>query len=232
MRVEAVDEARRAVRRWYLWVLPPVVAVLAWRLPPFNEYQISDLMAVCASSIGATQWLALLAGAVLTVHDRRPATQPELARRLLAKVVVVGAYGLLLALVDLAVGAPLGRLGGGVVMGALTLPLWAVAGVGLGMLLGTWRRLVVVAVGYPVVAVLAYQLLMADADTQTVYFVLLAPVMGSAALISLVAEPALALIALGITAYSAGLALLVGYNVASRRLRLARADQARATGQT
>jgi hypothetical protein len=272
MRGEAIAEARRLVRRWYLWVLVPVVAVLAWRLLPVNaqfaekfvnggdprsandwraNYRM-DLAAVCTSGLGAGQWLSLLAGALVTVLDRPPATEADLRRRLVAKASVLASYGLLLALVGLAVALPgarsalrsqwgpgeLGRAGvsadrlgwpvDAIAVGALTLPLWAVAGVGLGMVLGTWRRLVVVAVGYPLVGVLVYEVLLrGDLHelAQLLVYVPLAPVVGWALLVWFLLLPGLAPIVALLTVCAAGMVLLIGYNVASRRVRLARRAQ-------
>jgi hypothetical protein len=265
MRFGAVQEVRRSVRRWYLWVLPPLVAVFAWRLLSLNaqfaEYFLNDdpqspgerlenyrtdLMAMHTSGLGAGQWLALLAGVLVTVHDRQPANEVELARRLVAKVSVVAPYGLLLAAVDLAVALPAARsalrshwgptelASAGispdqqgwplwtVAAGALSLPLWAVAGVGLGMLLGTWRRLVAVALGHPLMAVLAWalavQVNLDIAIHQLLFFVLLAPAVVWALLVLLLVHPGLPLVALGITFVLAVLVLLVGYDVARRRL--------------
>src|SRR5690349_9811563 len=113
------------VRRWYLWVLVPVVAVLAWRLLPVNarfmetfldndpetarelldNYRV-DVLATYTSGLGAAQWLAFLAGCLVAVHGPRPANEVDLARRLLATAPAMLGYGLLLAAVDLEVALP------------------------------------------------------------------------------------------------------------------------------
>jgi hypothetical protein len=122
MRIGTGREARTLARRWYLRALPPLVAVLAWRLLPLNAHFAEtflnhdpegpgqrlnnyreDLLAVHTSGLGAGQWLSLLASVLVTVHDRPPVDELDLARRCIAKLSVAAPYGLLLAGVDLAV---------------------------------------------------------------------------------------------------------------------------------
>ncbi len=90
MRGGVTDELRSLLRAWYLWPLPPVAAVLAWWLVPLNanlyarfidsdaqapdqiagEYA-TDVVAVHTSGFSSGYLLAMLAGAVLVLRDRR-----------------------------------------------------------------------------------------------------------------------------------------------------------------
>jgi hypothetical protein len=189
------SELRALTRAWYLWLLLPLVAFLAWRLLPVNARLFetfvdsdpqpspdvlaayrTDALAVYTSGFGCGQLLSTVAGAVLALRDPRP---------LGSKVTVAAGFALVLALVDVCtvlVGA--GRaIGGhwaigelarrGIAVDRLTLAdwpvrlalaggvvsfaLWAVVGVGLGALAGGWRRLVVPALGYPVLLLVMYE---------------------------------------------------------------------------
>jgi hypothetical protein len=254
-----IAEARRLARRWYLWVLVPVVALLAWRLLPVNaqfaerflnndpqsedqlldNYRI-DLLSVYTSGLGVAQWLAFLAGCLVMVHGSKPTSEVGLARRVLATAPVMVGYGLLLAVVDLAVvlpeardalavaglprsGVPGWSVPAAVIAGAVAVPAWALGGIGVGMIVASWRRLAMLVVGYPLVALAGYEIgTHFAAAGKAVGFVLLvpaAPVIVWAVLTYLMVSSGTgALIDLAVSACLGVVVLLVGYDAARRRM--------------
>lgn len=124
-----VRELHGLVRCWPLWLLLPVVAVVGWALLPVNadlyltyinhdpegptqllERYRTDVFAVYTSGLGSAQLFALVAGAFLVLRDPRlTARTPNAADPgplIVAKAVVAGLLGLVLAGADLAVVLP------------------------------------------------------------------------------------------------------------------------------
>ncbi|MEO3742452.1 hypothetical protein [Plantactinospora sp. B5E13] len=138
------QELRGLLRRWPLWILPPLVAVVGLAMLPVNAdaymsyiYQDpqgpgqqlaayeADVRAVCTSGLGWAQLVALTVGGFLLVGEPRlrtrstarrsmpPATPPALpddpGPLMVAKAAVAALFGLILAVVDLAVVLPYAR---------------------------------------------------------------------------------------------------------------------------